>query len=85
MKILNDIKYTLILLCFTIGITEAQVKILSLEESIEIGLKNSKELQISNSIIARSDADVSQISSTMLPKFSIKGNYARLSDVPPFQ
>jgi outer membrane protein TolC len=59
--------------------------ILTLEESLEMGLRNSKELLISNSKIAGYDAGVSQISSSMLPKLSLQGSYSRLSDVPPFQ
>ena len=85
MKILTHIKRVSTYLFISVSISYAQQVILTLEESLEMGLKNSKELQISNSKIAGYDAGVSQISSTMLPKLSVKGSYARLSDVPPFQ
>ena len=63
----------------------AQEKIFTLEESLEIGLKNSKELKISQSKVISSDARITEVSSQMLPRLSFAAGYTRLSDVPPFE
>lgn len=73
---------TLIYIC---SVSAAQELTLTLKQSLELGLKNSKELQIANSNILKAAATVSEISSSMLPKFSLNGRYSRLSDVHPFQ
>jgi outer membrane protein len=58
---------------------------LTLEESIELGLKNSKDLKISSSKLISSDAKMSEVGSQMLPKLSLSASYTRLSDIPPFE
>ena len=58
----------------------------TLQESIELGLKNSKELKISKSKMISSDAKVSEVNSMFLPQLKFMANYTRLSDnVPPFE
>ncbi|MFA3781473.1 TolC family protein [Melioribacteraceae bacterium 4301-Me] len=64
----------------------AQERILTLKESLEIGLQNSKDLKISQSKINYSDAKLSEINSQFLPQFKLFGNYTRLSDnIPAFE
>ena len=63
----------------------AQNKVLTLEESLEIGLMNSKNLKISQSKIISSKAKIKEFGSQMLPKLSLGASYTRLSDVDPFQ
>lgn len=64
----------------------AQEKILTLKESLEIGLKNSKELKISKSKLNYADSKLTEINSQFLPQFKLFGNYTRLSDnIPPFE
>lgn len=57
---------------------------LTLKQSLELGLKNSKEIQIADSRIKKAEAQMNEISSSMLPKISLSAGYTRLSDVPPF-
>ena len=64
----------------------AQEKTLTLQESLEIGLKNSKDLKISRSKIDYSDAKLTEIKSLFLPQIKLFGNYTRLSDnIPAFE
>ena len=77
-------KIILLLFAFHL-IISAQTEKLTLEKSLEIGLKNSKELQIANSKILKAGAIESEIGSSMLPKISFNAVYRRLSDVHPFQ
>lgn len=64
----------------------AQERILTLKESLKIGLQNSKNLKISQSKINYSDAKLSEINSQFLPQFKLFGNYTRLSDnIPAFE
>ena len=63
----------------------AQSEKLTLEESLRIGLANSKEIKISQSKVIGSEALVSEAGSQMLPKLSFGASYVNLSDVPPFE
>lgn len=67
------------------NVSFAQDLVLTVEESISLGLKNSKELQIAYSQVLSSEAAISEVSSSMLPSLSFNASYARLSDVPPFE
>jgi outer membrane protein TolC len=78
-------KKILMLILFA-GSLFAQERVLTLKESLEIGLKNSKDLKISQSKINYSDAKLSEINSQFLPQFKLFGNYTRLSDnIPAFE
>lgn len=77
-------KLIIVLVALTTSLL-AQEKIYTLEESLEIGLKNSKELKISQSKVISSDAKITQVGSQMLPRLSFTAGYTRLSDVPPFE
>ncbi len=64
----------------------AQERVLTLKESLEIGLQNSKDLKISKSRMNYSDAKLSEINSQFLPQVKLLGNYTRLSDnIPAFE
>ncbi len=63
----------------------AQQQKLTLTQSLEIGIKNSKDLRISRTKLVSSEAQISAANSQMLPQFSFTANYTRLSDVPPFE
>lgn len=63
----------------------AQTKILTLEESLRIGIENSKALKISRAKKIGAEAKVTETTSQMLPKFSLGASYTRLSSVPPFE
>jgi len=57
----------------------------TLEESLQLGLKNSKNLKISQSKLLGSEAKISETTSQLLPRLSFNASYTRLSDVPPFE
>lgn len=81
----NKMKKIVLIIIFTFSLLKAQELTLTLEQSFELGLNNSKELYIANSQILSADAAVTEISSLMLPKLSLNASYAKMSDVPPFQ
>src|SRR5674476_414156 len=58
---------------------------LTLEESLQLGLKNSKNLKISRSKLLGSEAKITETTSQLLPRLSLNAGYTRLSDVPPFE
>ena len=69
-----------------VSILYPQSKILTLSESIELGLNNSKDLKISHSKLISSDAKISEIKSMFLPQIKFMANYTRLSDnVTPYE
>ena len=65
--------------------TFAQQKVLTLEQSLEIGLENNKELKISESKVELNKAKYYETGATLLPTIRASASYARLSDVPPFE
>lgn len=76
--------FLLILLLTSVHYSQSQK--LTLQESIDLGLKNSKDLKISQSKLRISEAKVSEVNSMFLPQLRFMANYTRLSDnVPPFQ
>lgn len=78
-------KKILMLILFTSSLF-AQQKVLTLEESIQIGLKNSKDLKIANSKINNADYKLSEVNSLFLPQITFLGNYTRLSEnIPAFE
>src|ERR1035438_286481 len=58
---------------------------LTIEESIQLGLKNSKNLKISKSKLLGAEAKITETTSQLLPRLSFNAGYTRLSDVPPFE
>ena len=88
MKKLSIINFKILLLIiFFVNETSFSqyVEKISLEESLQLGLANSKELKISSSKVNYSEAKVSEINSQFLPNLSFDASYTRLSDVPPFE
>lgn len=64
--------------------SSAQTTILSLEESISEGIKNSKELKTAESRIISNKAKVSEVNSQFLPQLKFNAGYTRLSNVDPY-
>lgn len=87
MKIEKETKMKrLLIIIFIAGSLFAQERILTLKESLEIGLQNSKDLKISRSKLSYADSKLTEINSQFLPQFKLLGNYTRLSDnIPPFE
>jgi outer membrane protein len=63
----------------------AQERVLTLEDALDIGLKNSKELRISKSKLTSADARVTEATSQLLPQLKFSASYMHLSNVPPFE
>ncbi len=59
-------------------------KHLTLDESIQIGLKNSKTLHASKMRVLAAAAMVSETGTSRLPSLQLSASYTRLSSVPPF-
>lgn len=79
-------KKIILLILIPISVLYSQTQKLTLQQSIELGSKNSKDLKISQSKLKSSDAKVSEVNSMFLPQLKFMANYTRLSDnVPPFQ
>lgn len=78
-------KRIILLMLLTSTLINAQNQKLTLEESLRIGLQNSKELIVSKSKTRYSEAKISETTSQMLPQLKFSASYARLSDVPPFE
>ena len=57
---------------------------LSIDQSIDIGLKASKSLHASQMRVQAADARASEAGASRLPSLKLGGSYTRLSDVPPF-
>jgi len=57
---------------------------LSVDQAIQLGLKNSKSLHSSMMKVKSNSARVSEVTSSRLPSVRFTGVYTRLSDIPPF-
>lgn len=77
-------KLILINILFTLSVF-AQSGKYTLEQSLELGLKNSKSLKISHSKVISAKAKINEAGALQLPKLSLSASYTRLSDVDPFQ
>lgn len=76
----------IMMMILLMGSLIAQQKSLTLEESIKMGLGNSKDLKIANAKINYAEYKLSEVNSMFLPQFNLMGNYTRLSDnVPGFE
>lgn len=63
----------------------AQQKILTLKESLNIGLGESKDIKIAQSLLNQSIYEVSEYSGYLLPKLSFGASYTKLSNIDPFK
>ncbi len=77
-------KKLVLLLIFFIDIN-AQQKILTLNESLNIGLGESKDIKIAQSILNQSNYEVAEYGGYLLPKVSFAASYTRLSNIDPFK
>jgi outer membrane protein len=69
-------------LLFILTTVSAQVEVLTIEKSLQIGLNYSKEIQIANSDTLISEARVTNAWSNLLPKVTLGFNYNHLSTMP---
>jgi outer membrane protein TolC len=61
----------------------AQEKILSLEDCLQKGLKNSEEIKIAKSKVIGSEERITEIRAQMLPKLSFGASYSNLNVIEP--
>jgi len=78
-------KFLIIGFSFWITMNPFAQQRLTLSESVELGLKNSKDLKISTSKVRTSEANLEMVQSQFFPQLKFTANYTRLSDVPPFE
>ncbi|MFA3783577.1 TolC family protein [Melioribacteraceae bacterium 4301-Me] len=76
-----------IIMCYllSVSLTAQNHKILTLKESLILGIENSKELKIARSKINALEAKVSEVNSQLLPQIKFQASYQRLSSIPPFE
>ena len=72
-------KNLIILFFIVAGNLFAQQNKLTLEESVELGLKNSKLIKISESQVRSADSKVTEFTSQMLPKLGLSAGYTYLN------
>jgi len=73
-------------LCATIvSMTSAQKRSLTLEESLTIGLENSKVLHASQMKSEYAEARAREVSASLYPSLKVQASYQRLSSVPEFK
>ncbi len=59
--------------------------ILTLDQCLQLGIDNSKELKISKSKISNAEAKITESNSQLLPLLRFQASYLRLSNIPPFE
>lgn len=65
---------------------QAQVRTLTLDEVVSLGVSNSRQLQVSAAKLAAAQAKVAQYRDQFIPSLTYTGSYYRLSDnVKPFE
>lgn len=80
-------KIKLIIFCLIIFFYRnsiAQDSRLTLEQSIKLGMQNSKELKIAESKIQSNKAKISEVKSQFLPQLKLNAGYLRQSNVDPY-
>ncbi len=77
-------KTILILILLSIPAFAQDKVTLTLDQSIQTGLQNSRRINSSKMKIKSADAKVSEINSSRLPSLSFNGSYTRLSNIDPF-
>lgn len=77
-------KISVAALAFIVSMTSAQQRMLTVEESVAIGMENSKALHLSLMKSNYSDARASEISAGFYPSVKFQAGYQKLSDIPSF-
>ncbi len=84
-KYINKLILILLAGFFISAATNAQeVRKLNLEQSIKIGLENSKTIHSSRMSVLAAEAQRKETNTMRLPSLSLNASYTRLSEVPPF-
>ena len=75
-------KHLSAILIFSASLLFAQENEYTLDRSLEVGLKNSTEIKIAESVVKSSEALAGEYNSRMLPKLTAGGGYYWLSNPP---
>ncbi len=78
------INIVLIVMFFSTFVSAQEEKILTLDESIQIGLENSNMLHASKMKVNYANARLSEINTNRLPLLKFSAAYTRLSPITPF-
>ena len=77
-------KFSVVALAFVVSMASAQQRMLTVEESIALGMENSKALHSSLMKSNYSDARSNEIAAGFYPSVKLQAGYQKLSDIPPF-
>ena len=77
-------KIALIIILLSIPVFGQEKVTLTLEQSIQTGLQNSKRINSAKMKIQDADAKVREINGSRLPSLSFNATYTRLSNIDPF-
>lgn len=69
---------------FSMQLFAQEQKSLTLEQSLQIGLQNSKQIHASLMKVRIANAQASEVNTSRLPSLNFGASYTRLSDIPPF-
>jgi outer membrane protein TolC len=69
---------------FTGYVFAQEIKKLSLEESIQIGLENSRGIHTAKMKVVSADAKIDEVNSQRLPSLNFDATYTRLSEIDPY-
>ena len=81
----NNVVVTCMLCMITVSVTFAQKRPLTIEESLTIGLENSKVLHASQMRSEYAEAKAREVSASLYPSLKVQASYQRLSSVPEFK
>jgi outer membrane protein len=70
--------------CVIIAAIAQDIKKLSVEESVQIGLENSHSLHSSKEKVKNAQSRLSELKTNLLPSLKFSGIYTRLSPIEPF-
>ncbi len=72
---------TILLLLLTLSVSAEEVKVFSLEDSLQIAKQNNLTIQAAEQNLQSADAQIITARATMLPRVSANGNYTYFKDV----
>lgn len=81
---LNKLKISFFVLAFSISLFAQEKLSLSIDQALELGLKNSKILHSSLMKVKGAEAKLKESKSMILPSLKLSARYTRLSKVDPF-
>ncbi|MEW6196392.1 MAG: TolC family protein [Bacteroidota bacterium] len=72
------------LMIFSVSLTAQEKLKLTVNQAVELGLKNSKTLHSSSMRVLSANAKLKEINASRLPSIKLSASYRRLSEVDPF-